>query len=91
MGFRACLVCVFSTFVTWVMCTKSKQKDSLTAERIDNTNAVVGRLFVYSLRQGSENEGPFEVSDFLLSQVRQINRLNNRHFSCLSRCKINIS
>lgn len=61
MGFRACLVCVFSTFVTWVMCTESKQKDSLTAERIDNTNAVVGRLFVYSLRQGSENEGPFEV------------------------------
>lgn len=81
MSFRPCLVLALLIFVPSTMCTVSKQKDYQNFERIDSTVAVVGRIFVYSLTQGRENEGPLEVSDeFILA--KEVTTLMNIALVC---------
>lgn len=47
--------------VTLTAC-ESQQEDFHSIERVDNTLAVVGRIFVHSLPRKEENEGPYQVS-----------------------------
>ena len=59
MGCRAYLVCLL--LLTLTTC-ESQQRD---IEKIDNTVAVVGRIFVYSLPNEGQNQGSYKVSDEL--------------------------
>lgn len=67
MGSRAHLLCFLFVSVTITACAQSNQRDDQSMDRIDNSLAVVGRIFVYSLPKERENRGPFKVSDDLLA------------------------
>ena len=67
MGSRAYLLCFLLVSVTITACGQSNQRDDQSMDRIDNSLAVVGRIFVYSLPKERENRGSFKVSDDLLA------------------------
>ena len=67
MGSTAYLVCLLMVSVSRSACAKSNQRDDQSMDRMDNSLAVVGRIFVYSLPKERENRGPFMVSDDLLA------------------------
>lgn len=54
----ACLACLLLTVVVFTAC-ENQQRD----ERLHNSIAVVGRIFVYTLaEEGLDKQGQYEVS-----------------------------
>ena len=58
MGSTAYLVCLLMVSVSRSACAKSNQRDDQSMDRMDNSLAVVGRIFVYSLPKGERKSRP---------------------------------